>query len=72
MGLEDVTMFHVMSNGKVKVLTEKEYLARLGRKGYLVGWVDATHLLLTKNDEVVYLHRLQIEQIFGLFDNKEA
>ena len=72
MGLEDVTMFHVMSNGKVKVLTEKEYFARLHRKGYLVGWVDATYLLFSKDGEVIQLSRHSIEQIFGLFDNKEA
>lgn len=70
MRLDDVEKFHVMSNGKVKRLTEKEYLQRLDRKGYLVGYVDARDLLLVKDGTVILLSRHVVEQIFSLFDNK--
>jgi len=71
MGLEDVKMFQILSNGKVKELTEKEYLKRLNRKGYLVGWIGKTQVLFSLNGEVVNLHRHQVQQIFSLFNNKK-
>jgi hypothetical protein len=73
MGLEDVKMFQILSNGKIKELNEKQYLKRLYLKGCLVGYVDANHLLLSKNETIMVLRRHQIQQIFNLFDNvKEA
>jgi len=72
-GLENVKMFQILSNGKIKELNQKEYLKRFSWKGYLVGYVDADHLLLSKNMTIITLRRQQIEEIFNLFDNaKEA
>jgi hypothetical protein len=72
MGLETTKMFHILSNGKIKELTEKEYLKLLSRKGYLVGWVDQSRLLFSKGGNAVYLFRHQIQQIFSLFDNAKV
>lgn len=71
MGLENTKMFHILSNGKLKELTQEEYFKLLQREGYLVGWVDAGDLCLCKGQNVLYLRRHIIEQIFSLFDNQE-
>lgn len=59
--------FHVLSRSKtVKTLTEKEYLKRLGKGSWLIGWIDNTDVLFSKGDNVVYLRRKQLEAILEL------
>ena len=61
-----IAVFQLLSKGKIKAITKKQYQQRLGRKGYTVGYTDGDFLLFSRNWEVIILKKKLISEIYDL------
>jgi hypothetical protein len=61
-----VATFQILFNGKVKPITKEQYLKRLGKKGYTVGYTDGSWILFARNGEVITTTSQKLEEIFEL------
>lgn len=61
-----VATFQIFSDGKIKPITKHQYMRRIDRKGYTVGYTDGDWVLFTKNHEVIVLTHAKFEQILSL------
>lgn len=62
----EVACFQIFYSGKIKALTRDQYMKRLNRKGYTVGYTDGNWLLFARNGTVIILDKRKLEAIYSL------
>lgn len=59
--------FHVMSDRKtLRELSREDYLKTVGRKNWMLGWIDGKDILFVKNTDVIYFSMEQLQKSLQL------